>query len=115
KDNSALILNIAFNYGGRDEIVRAVRKIISDGIPPADIDEDLISHYMYTSPLPDPALIIRTSGEIRLSNYLVWQGTYAEYYFTPVYWPDFNREELLKALVEYNHRTRRFGQIDEQI
>lgn len=115
KDNSTLILNIAFNYGGRDEIVRAVRKIVSDGIPPEDIDEDLISHYMYTSPLPDPDLIIRTSGEIRLSNFLVWQGTYAEYYFTPVYWPDFNREELLKALVEYNHRTRRFGKIDEQI
>ena len=70
---------------------------------------------MYTSPLPDPDLVIRTSGEIRLSNFLVWQGTYAEYYFTPVYWPDFNREELLKALVEYSHRTRRYGKTDEQL
>lgn len=115
KHNQKLILNVAFNYGGRDEIIRAVRQIVRDGIAADDIDEELISSYMYTSPLPDPDLVIRTSGEIRLSNFLVWQGTYAEYYFTPVYWPDFGREELLKALVEYSNRTRRFGQIDEQI
>jgi undecaprenyl diphosphate synthase len=115
KHNTRLILNVAFNYGGRDEIVRAVRQIVQDGIPADQIDEALISSYMYTSPLPDPDLIIRTSGEIRLSNFLVWQGTYAEYYFTPVYWPDFDREELLKALIEYSQRTRRFGKTDEQL
>jgi undecaprenyl diphosphate synthase len=114
-DNEKLILNVAFNYGGRDEIIRAVRQIIEDGVPADDVDEDLISSYMYTSPQPDPDLIIRTSGEIRLSNFLVWQGTYAEYYFTDTYWPDFSREELLKALVEYSHRTRRFGKTDEQL
>ena len=115
RHNQTLILNVAFNYGGRDEIIRAVQKIVRDGIAADEIDETLISSYMYTSPLPDPDLVIRTSGEIRLSNFLVWQGTYAEYYFTPVYWPDFNREELLKALHEYSNRTRRFGKIDEQI
>lgn len=115
KNNTRLILNVAFNYGGRDEIVRAVRHIVQDGVPAEMIDEALISSYMYTSPLPDPDLIIRTSGEIRLSNFLVWQGTYAEYYFTPTYWPDFNREELLKALMDYSQRTRRFGKTDEQI
>jgi undecaprenyl diphosphate synthase len=114
-NNNRLILNVAFNYGGRDEIIRAVRHIVADGIPPDDITEELISSYMYTSPLPDPDLIIRTSGEIRLSNFLVWQGTYAEYYFTNTYWPDFSRDELLKALIEYSNRTRRFGKIDEQI
>ena len=115
KNNTRLILNVAFNYGGRDEIVRAVRHIVRDGIDPEQIDEALISSYMYTSPLPDPDLIIRTSGEMRLSNFLVWQGTYAECYFTPVYWPDFGREEFLKALIEYSRRTRRFGKIDEQL
>ncbi len=115
KDNNQLILNVAFNYGGRDEIVRAVRHIVQDGVPAEMIDEALISSYMYTSPLPDPDLIIRTSGEIRLSNFLVWQGTYAEYYFTPTYWPDFDREELLKALTDYSQRTRRFGKTDEQV
>ncbi len=113
--NNNLILNVAFNYGGRDEIVRAVRHIVRDGISQEQIDEALISSYMYTSPLPDPDLIIRTSGEIRLSNFLVWQGTYSEYYFTDTYWPDFDREEFLKALIEYSHRTRRFGKTDEQL
>ncbi|MBZ0301768.1 MAG: di-trans,poly-cis-decaprenylcistransferase, partial [Anaerolineae bacterium] len=115
QNNSRLILNVALNYGGRDEIVRAVRNIVRDGIPADQIDEALISSYMYTSPLPDPDLIIRTSGEMRLSNFLVWQGTYSEYYFAPTYWPDFNREELLRALVEYSQRTRRFGKTDEQL
>ncbi len=115
RGNSKLILNVAFNYGGRDEIVHAVRRIVADGVPPDQIDETLISRYMYTSPLPDPDLIIRTSGEIRSSNFLVWQGAYSEYYFTPVYWPDFDKEELRKALLEYNRRTRRFGMVDEQL
>jgi undecaprenyl diphosphate synthase len=115
KDNTRLILNVAFNYGGRDEIVHAVRRIVREGIPVEQVTEDLISSYMYTSPLPDPDLIIRTSGEVRSSNFLVWQGTYSEYYFTPVYWPDFDKEELRTALLEYSRRTRRFGKIDEQI
>jgi undecaprenyl diphosphate synthase len=115
KDNTRLILNVAFNYGGRDEIVQAVRRIVADGIPAEKIDEDLISGYMYTRELPDPDLIIRTSGEMRTSNFLTWQGTYSEYYFTPKYWPDFDKEELRKALVEYNRRTRRYGMTDEQV
>lgn len=115
RNNTKLILNVAFNYGGREEILQAVRRIIQAGIPADQITEDLFSSYMYTSPLPDPDLVIRTSGEVRSSNFLVWQSTYSEYYFTPVYWPDFDREELHKALIEYGRRTRRFGQTDEQL
>jgi undecaprenyl diphosphate synthase len=115
KDNTRQILNVAFNYGGRDEIVRAVQRIIRDGVPAEDVTEELLSSYMYTSDLPDPDLIIRTSGEFRLSNFLIWQGSYAEYYTTPVYWPDFNRDELRKALWAYNGRRRRYGMTDEQI
>lgn len=115
RGNTRLILNVAFNYGGRDEIVHAVQHIIRDGIPAQQITEDLISSYLYTSGLPDPDLIIRTSGEYRLSNFLIWQGSYAEYFYTPVLWPDFDREELLKALHEYSHRKRRFGKTDEQM
>ena len=115
RNNTRLILNVAFNYGGRDEIVQAVRRIVADGIPADRIDEDLISSYMYTRDLPDPDLIIRTSGEMRTSNFLTWQGTYSEYYFTPKYWPEFDKDELREALVEYSHRTRRFGMTDEQL
>jgi undecaprenyl diphosphate synthase len=115
KDNEKIILNVAFNYGGRDEIVHAVQQIMRDGYTADDITEDLVSQYMYTGGLPDPDLIIRTSGEFRLSNFLIWQGAYAEYYTTPVYWPDFSREELLKAVWEYSNRRRRFGMTDEQI
>ncbi|RMG81934.1 MAG: isoprenyl transferase [Chloroflexi bacterium] len=115
KNNSRLILNVAFNYGGRDEIVQAVRQIIRDGVSPEDVTEELISSYLYTSGLPDPDLIIRTSGEFRLSNFLIWQGSYSEYYSTPTFWPDFDKEELRKALVEYSRRKRRFGMTQEQI
>jgi len=115
KNNTRLILNVAFNYGGRDEIVRAIRRIVADGIAPEDITEDLVSHYLYTANQPDPDLVIRTGGEFRLSNFLIWQGSYAEYYSTPVFWPDFDRDELLKALWEYSKRRRRFGMTDEQI
>lgn len=115
KNNSKLILNVAFNYGGRDEIVHAVRKIVQDGVPPEEITEDLITHYLYTGDLPDPDLIIRTSGEFRLSNFLIWQGAYAEYYTTPSFWPEFDKAELLKALHAYSQRRRRFGMTDEQI
>jgi undecaprenyl diphosphate synthase len=115
KDNRRLILNIAFNYGGRNEIVRAVRRIVQDAVPVEKIDEALISSYLYTSDLPDPDLIIRTSGELRVSNFLIWQGAYSEYYATPTYWPDFNEDELRKALLEYGGRRRRFGMTDEQL
>ncbi len=115
KNNNRLILNVAFNYGGRDEIVQAVRRIVREGVPPEDITEDLLNSYMYTSGLPDPDLIIRTSGELRVSNFLIWQGAYSEYYVTPIYWPDFGKEELRKAIEEYNHRTRRFGMTDDQV
>jgi undecaprenyl diphosphate synthase len=115
RDNTRLILNVAFNYGGRDEIVHAVQQIVRDAIPADAISEETISHYLYTSGLPDPDLIIRTSGELRLSNFLIWQGAYAEYYTTPTYWPDFDKDEFRKALVEYSQRKRRFGMTDEQI
>ena len=115
KDNRRLILNIAFNYGGRNEIVRAVQHIVRDRIPEEQITEQLISSYLYTSDLPDPDLIIRTSGELRVSNFLIWQGAYSELYSTPTYWPDFNEDELRRALAEYGNRTRRFGKTDDQI
>jgi undecaprenyl diphosphate synthase len=115
KNNQRLIVNVAFNYGGRDEIVHAIKRIIEDGVPAEQISDDLISSYLYTSGLPDPDLIIRTSGEFRLSNFLIWQGSYSEYYTTPTYWPDFDKEEFRKALIEYSHRKRRYGMTDEQL
>lgn len=114
KDNDRLILCVAFNYGGRSEIVDAVRKIIAEGYKPEEVNEELISSYLYTADIPDPDLIIRTAGEMRLSNFLLWQSAYAEYYSTPVYWPDFDEEELYKALLDYSRRERRFGLIKEQ-
>ncbi len=115
KDNDRIILNVAFNYGGRSEIVQAVRQIVAEGIPADQITEETISQHLYTSGLPDPDLIIRTSGELRVSNFLIWQGAYSEYYATPTYWPDFDENELHKALEEYSHRKRRFGKTDEQL
>ncbi|MBI3972904.1 MAG: di-trans,poly-cis-decaprenylcistransferase [Chloroflexi bacterium] len=109
--NDRLILNVAFNYGGRAEIVHAVRQIIREGIPPEEIDERTISRYVYTAGLPDPDLIVRTAGEMRLSNFLLWQAAYAEYYSTPVFWPDFDEVELQRALDAYNARERRFGAV----
>lgn len=114
KDNERLILNVAFNYGGRAEIVQAVRQIVENGHSPEDVNEELISQYLYTGTLPDPDLIIRTSGELRLSNFLIWQAAYSEYYSAPEYWPDFNREALLVALQHYCDRDRRFGLVKEQ-
>src|SRR5574341_1777375 len=109
KDNDRLILNVAFNYGGRAEIVHAIQKIVEAGYKPEEITEELVTSYLYTSNLPDPDLIVRTSGELRTSNFLIWQGAYAEYYFAPVYWPDFNKEELRKALFHFDERDRRYG------
>ena len=109
KNNNRLILNVAFNYGGRDEIIEAVKHMLYDNISPDDVTEELLSRYMYTSGAPDPDLIIRTSGEFRTSNFLIWQAAYAEYYVTPTYWPDFNKAEYYKALYAYSQRDRRFG------
>jgi undecaprenyl diphosphate synthase len=111
KDNDRLILNVAWNYGGRAEIVHAIQAMIRDGVQPDQITEDLISRYMYTCDSPDPDLIIRTSGEMRVSNFLIWQGAYSELYVTPHYWPDFGPGELLEALHDYAQRERRYGQV----
>jgi undecaprenyl diphosphate synthase len=111
KDNQTLILNVAFNYGGRDEILHAVQMLIEDGHSVDELDDELFSHYLYTADCPDPDLIIRTSGEYRCSNFLIWQGAYSEWYFTKTYWPDFNREELYRALEDYNQRDRRYGEV----
>ena len=109
KGNTAMTVAIAFDYGGRAEIVDAVRRILTDGLSPAQVDEDTISSYLYTTGMPEPDLVIRTAGEMRLSNFLIWQAAYAEYYSTPIYWPDFGPEEMETALQEYAHRERRFG------
>jgi undecaprenyl diphosphate synthase len=109
KNNDRLILNVAFNYGGRAEIVHAVKRLMEDQISADEVTEDLLSHYMYTANSPDPDLIIRTSGEFRTSNFLIWQAAYAEYYITPTYWPDFDKSEYYKALSEFSQRDRRFG------
>ena len=109
RHNDRIILNVAFNYGGRTEIVDAVRRLVESEVDPDRLDEHLFSQYLYTAGLPDPDLIIRTAGELRISNFLIWQSAYAEYYATPTYWPDFNRDELDRALLEYNSRERRFG------
>ena len=109
KEYTGLNFTIAINYGGRDEITRAVRRIAEDHVEPERIDEQLISSYLDTGSLPDPDLLIRTSGEQRLSNYLLWQLAYTEFYFTEVPWPAFTREELEKAVDFYNQRERRFG------
>lgn len=109
RHNERLILNVAFNYGGRAELVDAVRAIVRAGTPAEQIDEQLISQHLYTHPSPDPDLIVRTGGEYRLSNFLIWQASYAEIYSTEVYWPDFGRDELLKAIRAFNERERRYG------
>lgn len=113
RDNQRLILNVAFNYGGRAEILHAVQQMLADGVIPEDLNEKLFSSYLFTAGLPDPDLVIRTSGELRVSNFLIWQAAYAEFYATPVYWPDFSREELYEALVAFSQRRRRFGLISE--
>jgi len=107
--NERLILNVAFNYGGRDEIICAVRRMLQDGIKPEEVDEKIVGSYLFTAGIPDPDLIIRTSGELRISNFLIWQAAYSEWYITPTYWPDFDKEEFRKALDTFAQRNRRFG------
>jgi undecaprenyl diphosphate synthase len=111
RHNERIVLNVAFNYGGRAEIIDAVQRLIADQVPPEQISEDLFSDYLYTHGLPDPDLIIRTGGEYRLSNFLIWQAAYAEYYATPTYWPDFDEGELYQAIVTFSERDRRFGKV----
>ncbi|HTZ17763.1 MAG TPA: isoprenyl transferase [Dissulfurispiraceae bacterium] len=111
--NSSLVLHCALSYGGRDEIVRAVRQIVRSGLPPDEIDEQRLGSLMDTAGVPDPDLIIRTSGEQRLSNFLLWQSAYSEFFFTNTLWPDFTREEFLEALYQYQMRDRRFGKVKD--
>lgn len=118
KDNGGLNFQIAINYGSRDEMIRAMKKLSDDcmkgSVKAEDITEELFSDYLDTKGIPDPDLLIRTSGELRLSNFLLWQLAYAEFYFTDVPWPDFTKEELEKAVVQYNSRDRRYGGVKEE-
>ncbi len=111
RNNDRLILNIAFNYGGRDEIICAIKKMMEDGVKPDQVSPELFNTYLFTKGVPDPDLIIRTSGEMRISNFLLWQGAYSEWYSTPTYWPDFDKEELRKAVYAYSSRDRRYGKV----
>ncbi len=109
KNNTTINVVLAFNYGGRDEIVNAVQKLVSNGVVAEEVNEELLSNYMFTAGIPDPDLIIRTSGELRTSNFLVWQSVYAEWAFPQIYWPDFSDTDLHNILVDYAKRERRFG------
>ena len=109
KNNTGMTLSLAFNYGGRAEILDTVRRIVAEGVSSQNIDEQLFSSYLYTTGLPDVDLLIRTGDELRLSNFLIWQTAYSEYYFTKVLWPDFNNKDIDKALLSYSQRQRRFG------
>jgi undecaprenyl diphosphate synthase len=115
KENEQLVLNVAFNYGGRDEIVNAIQHMIEDGVSTDEVTDELVSRYMYTAGVPDPDLIIRTSGELRVSNFLIWQAAYSEWYITPTYWPDFDKEEYHRALEAFAQRDRRYGGVTETV
>jgi undecaprenyl diphosphate synthase len=117
--NHGMVLNLALSYGGRDEIVSAARRICSDSlagkITPDEVTKDLFARYLYTTELPDPDLLIRTGGECRISNFLLWQMAYTEFYFTEILWPDFRERHLLKAIADFQQRERRFGMTSEQL
>jgi undecaprenyl diphosphate synthase len=115
RDNNRLVLNVAFNYGGRDEIIYAIQRIIQDGVPAEQISADMVSQYLFTAGVPDPDLIIRTSGELRVSNFLIWQAAYSEWYVTQTFWPDFGKEEFRKALDAFAQRDRRFGGVSDVV
>jgi len=109
KDNRRMTVCIAFNYGGRAEILDAVRRLMTNGVDPQKLDETSFARYLYTADIPDPDLIVRTAGEMRVSNFLLWQGAYAEFYSTPIYWPDFDDGHVDEALLAYSQRRRRYG------
>jgi undecaprenyl diphosphate synthase len=109
KDNDRLIMNIAWNYGGRDEIIYAIQRMLEEGLKAEEISEQTLEDFLFTHQSPDPDLVIRTSGEMRTSNFLIWQSAYSEWYFTPILWPDFGRDQLLEAITEFGIRERRFG------
>lgn len=109
--NKGMVLNLALSYSGRDEILRAVKKILNEGLKPEEITEEVFNSYLDTAGLPPPDLIIRTSGEMRISNFLLWQSAYSEFYFTDTLWPDFTKDEFLLAIQEYQQRDRRFGAV----
>mgnify|MGYP001093630676 CR=1 FL=1 len=109
RNNQRLVLNVAFNYGGRDEIICGIQKMLRDQVKPEEVDCELVSNYLFTAGMPDPDLIIRTSGELRISNFLIWQGAYSEWYVTTTYWPDFDKVEFRKALDTFANRDRRYG------
>ena len=111
RDNTGITLNVAFDYGGREEILEAVRRIIRDGVPEEAVDEGLFRSYLFTRDSPDPDLIIRTGGELRISNFLLWQSAYSEYYHTPTLWPDLDSDEVERVLEEFSRRQRRFGRV----
>jgi undecaprenyl diphosphate synthase len=111
KNNDRLILNVAFNYSGRDEIVYAIQQIINAGISAKDVTDEMVNMHLFTVGVPDPDLIIRTSGELRLSNFLIWQAAYSEWYISPKFWPDFDKEEYRRALESFASRDRRYGKV----
>jgi undecaprenyl diphosphate synthase len=111
-ENDGLKLNVAFNYGGRAEILDAVKRMLRDRVNPDEVTEELFGRYLYTAALPDPDLVIRTAGEMRLSNFLIWQAAYSEYYSTPVLWPDFDQAAFEDAIRSYSRRQRKFGGIN---
>jgi undecaprenyl diphosphate synthase len=111
KDNTRMTLTLAFNYGGRAEVVQAIRAMLRDGLDPESVTEETVSRYLYTADIPDPDLIIRPSGEYRLSNFLIWQGAYAELYFANILWPDFGPDDLRTAVGDFKQRQRRFGAV----
>jgi len=111
RHNDRLILNIAFNYGGRDEIVCAIQNMLRDGVTPEEVTDQMVGKYLFTAGVPDPDLVIRTSGELRMSNFLIWQAAYSELYITPTLWPDFDRDEYRRAVEAFAHRDRRYGKV----
>ncbi|MGL5634825.1 MAG: isoprenyl transferase [Sarcina sp.] len=113
KDNTGVVLNVAFNYGGRDEIIRAIKKCIDSGINSSEITEDVFEKYLDTCGMPDPDIIIRPSGEQRISNYLLWQCAYSEFWYSNINWPDFKPEDLREAIYDFQNRDRRFGGVNK--
>jgi undecaprenyl diphosphate synthase len=111
RNNDRMTVALAFSYGGRAEITQAVKRIIEDKVPASRVDEELVGRYLYTAPIGDPDLVIRTAGEMRLSNFLLWQSAYAEFYSTPTFWPDFDGDALDAALDAYAKRVRKFGDV----